>query len=159
MNFGRLSVRRGEHSAVGCEAHEAAKVIHVEPNETHSIPPWWVVAGVKPEGPETDYGAYRTAGFSKSQQEQPLDQMKGLKSLVQVRSRRDRACAASWAALDRGPYPRARTTRNWHRFTAATRSLQPCIDPPPGVLQLRSLPCKEAPADGPESAGACTLGS
>ena len=107
MNFGRLSVRRGEHSAVGCEAHEAAKVIHVEPNETHSIPPWWVVAGVKPEGPETDYGAYRTAGFSKSQQEQPLDQMKGLKSLVQVRSRRDRACAASWAALDRGPYPGA----------------------------------------------------
>lgn len=52
-------------------------MIHVEPNETHSIPPWWVVAGVKPEGPETDYGAYRTAGFSKSQQEQPLDQMKG----------------------------------------------------------------------------------
>ena len=47
---------RGEHIAVGCEDHEPAKVIQVEQNETHSIPPWWVVAGVKPEGPETDYG-------------------------------------------------------------------------------------------------------
>ena len=26
------------------------------PNQTHAIPPWWVVAGVKPDGPETDYG-------------------------------------------------------------------------------------------------------
>ncbi|CAK9089375.1 unnamed protein product [Durusdinium trenchii] len=90
-----------EHYKHGCEDHPPAEVVHFEtPQASHnsSIPPWWVVAGVKPEGPETDYGPYRTAGFSKAQQQQ--------------------------FGVDETGH-----VQNWHRFTAATRSLKPCIDP------------------------------
>jgi len=95
-----------KHHDIGCEEHAVERLNLTEalpaqappPNQTHAIPPWWVVAGVKPDGPETDYGPYRTAGFSLEQQRQF-----GVDSTGHV--------------------------QNWHRFTAATRSLKPCIDP------------------------------
>ncbi|CAL1133384.1 unnamed protein product [Cladocopium goreaui] len=88
-----------QHHQIGCEDHAPAQIVK-EPasNSSHAIPPWWVVAGVHPDGPETDYGPYRMAGFSVAQQRQF-----GVDATGHV--------------------------QNWHRFTAATRSLKPCIDP------------------------------
>eukprot|EP00435_Cladocopium_sp_Y103_P061571 s340_g23.t1 len=82
-----------QHHQIGCEDHPPAQLVNVpqdgfgsrrwEPppsaasaasaastNSSHAIPPWWVVAGVHPDGPETDYGPYRMAGFSVAQQRQ-----------------------------------------------------------------------------------------
>lgn len=39
-------------------------------NNTHMVPPWWVVAGIKPAGATVDYGPYTAAGFSPAQQHQ-----------------------------------------------------------------------------------------
>lgn len=34
-----------------------------------SLPPWWILAGVKPQGPEKDMGDWKAVSFSPSQQE------------------------------------------------------------------------------------------
>mmetsp|Transcript_24465 Transcript_24465/g.56745 ORF Transcript_24465/g.56745 Transcript_24465/m.56745 type:complete len:476 (+) Transcript_24465:62-1489(+) len=47
-----------------------AKNAEVEDDHTHMVPPWWIVAGIKPAGETVDYGPYTAAGFSRSQQQQ-----------------------------------------------------------------------------------------
>eukprot|EP00929_Paragymnodinium_shiwhaense_P010594 TRINITY_DN11538_c0_g1_i1.p1 TRINITY_DN11538_c0_g1~~TRINITY_DN11538_c0_g1_i1.p1 ORF type:complete len:132 (+),score=52.23 TRINITY_DN11538_c0_g1_i1:73-468(+) len=32
------------------------------------LPPWWILAGVKPEGPEVDHGSWKGISFSEAQQ-------------------------------------------------------------------------------------------
>ncbi|CAK9075496.1 unnamed protein product [Durusdinium trenchii] len=43
--------------------------------------PWWILAGVTPEGPSIDMGTYKMSSFSKSQQEQfGVNERRGLKT-------------------------------------------------------------------------------
>eukprot|EP00933_Yihiella_yeosuensis_P043925 TRINITY_DN38963_c0_g1_i1.p1 TRINITY_DN38963_c0_g1~~TRINITY_DN38963_c0_g1_i1.p1 ORF type:complete len:417 (+),score=82.58 TRINITY_DN38963_c0_g1_i1:86-1336(+) len=67
-------------------------------DHSHALPPWWILAGVHPQGPSVDMGGYDSAGFSKQQQ-------------------------ARFGVDERGKI------KDWQRFEAATKSLQPCMDP------------------------------
>eukprot|EP00913_Durusdinium_trenchii_P001294 g1192.t1 len=78
--------------------------------------PWWILAGVTPEGPSIDMGTYKMSSFSKSQQERASF----LKSLKEALKEAD-----AYGQIV-----------HWSRFTAATASLAPCAEPDDRQLGL-----------------------